>query len=217
MCSSQLTAGGPGFLRSRSSSLSSRSSSTTSSSAAGRSRSQRRIASCTRGRGRGWWTPAKNHLSAKRKTGPTENSVCLSSDASRARRRVGVSWASAGILAAGPVEAIVHPPCASCCELRTSFWSALGCVLRARVPAVVDPGEQAQHRRESEKPAKKAPGVTRPPPNQTNDHRDDPANQDQPGDLQKEARTESLVVARRREGAVLRSCHLRASMPFAGG
>jgi hypothetical protein len=35
----------------------------------------------------------KNHLQRKQKTGPTEsNSVCLSSDASRARRRVGVLW-----------------------------------------------------------------------------------------------------------------------------
>src|SRR6185437_12566602 len=76
--------------------------------------------------------------------------------------------------------------------------------------------EQAQHRRESEEPAQKAPGVNRPPPNQTNDHRDDPANQDQPGDLQKEARTESLVLVARREGAFLLSCHLCASMTFAG-
>jgi hypothetical protein len=35
----------------------------------------------------------KNHVSANRKTGPTDsNSACLSSDASRARRHVGVLW-----------------------------------------------------------------------------------------------------------------------------
>src|SRR6476469_8352579 len=86
----------------------------------------------------------------------------------------------------------------------------------ARVPAVVEPPEQAQHRRESEESAEKAPGVNRTPPDQTNDHRDDPANQDDPGDLEKEARSEPLVVVPRREGAVLRFCHLRASMTFPG-
>src|SRR5215203_6671553 len=88
--------------------------------------------------------------------------------------------------------------------------------LRARVPAVVEPGEQAQHRRESEERAEKAPGVNRTRQNQKKDHHDDPDSHADPGDLEKEAGTKSLVLVLvpRREGAVLLSCHLRASMTF---
>jgi hypothetical protein len=81
--------------------------------------------------------------------------------------------------------------------------------LRVRVPAVVEPTEQAQHRRESEESAEKAPGVNRTPENQSKDHHDDPANHADPGDLEKEAGTESLVLVPRREGAVLFSGPLR--------
>jgi hypothetical protein len=83
--------------------------------------------------------------------------------------------------------------------------------LRTRVPAIPEPAEQGQPRREKEERAEKAPGVNRTPENQKKDQHQDPANHADTGDLEKEAETESLVLVLvpRREGAVLFSCHLR--------